>query len=67
MVYINRIFSPLAKIGSVWLLISLAGTHHMTTQLDIKNAFFHDIFDEQVYIEQPLGFVAQGSMAKFVI
>ncbi|CAH9055335.1 unnamed protein product [Cuscuta epithymum] len=58
-------FSPVAKLTSVRLLISLAATHgwHLH-QLDIKNAFLHGDLQEEVYIEQPPGFVAQGEYGK---
>lgn len=54
-------FSPVAKLSSVRLFISLAAVHHWPLfQLDIKNAFLHGDLHEEVYMEQPPGFVAQG-------
>ncbi|RVX01578.1 Retrovirus-related Pol polyprotein from transposon RE2 [Vitis vinifera] len=56
-------FSPVAKIASVRLLLSMAAMHFWPLyQLDIKNVFLHGDLAEEVYMEQPPGFVAQGSL-----
>ena len=53
-------FSRVANIGSVRMLISFAASLGcLLFQVDVKNAFLHGNLDE-VYIEQPLGYVAQG-------
>ncbi|RVX02837.1 Retrovirus-related Pol polyprotein from transposon TNT 1-94 [Vitis vinifera] len=55
------IFSPIAKIASVRLLLSMAAMCSWPLyQLDIKNAFLHGDLTKEVYMEQPPGFVAQG-------
>ena len=54
-------FSHVAKIASVRLLLSMAAMCSWPLyQLDIKNAFLHGDLAEEVYMEQPPGFVAQG-------
>ncbi|XP_039158784.1 uncharacterized protein LOC120288727 [Eucalyptus grandis] len=54
-------FSHVAKIPSVRVFISLAAHFGwFLHQLDIKNAFLHGDLAEEVYMEQPPGFVAQG-------
>ncbi|RVW87825.1 Retrovirus-related Pol polyprotein from transposon RE1 [Vitis vinifera] len=54
-------FSHVAKIASVRLLLSMAAMCSWSLyQLDIKNAFLHGDLVEEVYMEQPPGFVAQG-------
>ena len=51
----------MAKIASVRLLLSMAAMRSWPVfQLDIKNAFLHGDHAKEVYMEQPLGFVAQG-------
>ncbi|RVW24990.1 Retrovirus-related Pol polyprotein from transposon TNT 1-94 [Vitis vinifera] len=58
-------FSPVAKLNSVRLFISIAASQQwMIHQLDIKNAFLHGDLEEEVYLEQPPGFVAQGEYGK---
>ena len=54
-------FSPITKIAYVRLLLSMAAMCFWPLyQLDIKNVFLHGDLAEEVYIEQPPGFVAQG-------
>ncbi|RVW45708.1 Retrovirus-related Pol polyprotein from transposon TNT 1-94 [Vitis vinifera] len=54
-------FSPVAKIAFVRLLLSMVAMRSWPLyQLDIKNAFLHGDLAEEVYMEQPPGFVAQG-------
>lgn len=45
-------FSPVAKLASVRLFISLTATYAWPLhQLNIKNAFLYDDFQEEVYIK----------------
>ena len=58
-------FSPVVKMTYVRLFISLVVTHNWDLhQLDIKNVFLHSDLQEEVYMEQPPGFVAQGEIGK---
>ena len=55
----SNTFSPVAKLTSVRLFISIVAPQQwMIHQLDIKNAFLHGDLEEEVYLEQPPGFVA---------
>ena len=54
-------FSPVAKITIVRLFLAMAAMRHWPLhQLDIKNVFLHGDLEEEIYMEQPPGFVAQG-------
>jgi len=52
-------FSLVAKMTAIRLFFAMAAIHHWPLhQLDIKNAFLHGNLEEEVYMEQPPGFVA---------
>ena len=58
-------FSLVAKMTSIRLFISMDATYNWDLyQLDIKNVFLRDDLPEEVYMEQPPGFVAQGEIGK---
>ena len=64
-VHYSDTFSLIAKLTSIRLFISLVATHGWDLhQLDIKNAFLHGDLAEEVYMEQPSGFVAQGEISR---
>ena len=51
-------FSPVAKLTYVRFFISLVASHDWDLhQVDIINAFLHGDLQEEVYMEQPSGFV----------
>ena len=54
-------FSLVAQMASIRLLFSMDAMRSWPLyQLDIKNTFLHGNVTDEVYMEQPLGFVYQG-------
>ena len=54
-------FSPVAELTTVRVFLAMAASRHWPLhQLDIKNVFLHGDLEEDIYMEQPPGFVAQG-------
>ena len=52
-------FSPVARLNSICVMFSLAVNQQCQIfQLDVKNAFLYGDLNEEVYIEQPPGYVA---------
>ena len=62
----HEIFSPIVKIVSIQIVLALVSLLDLVLQqLDDKTAFLHGDLDEEIYMEQPEGFV-QNRNKKFV-
>ena len=57
----DETFSPVVRSESVRSIIALAAMNDLKLhQMDITTAFLHGDLEEEVYMKQPEGFVAQG-------
>ncbi|KAK1569056.1 hypothetical protein Q3G72_032065 [Acer saccharum] len=51
-------FAPVARLESIRLLLSISCVHKFKLhQMDVKSAFLNGFLQEEVFVEQPKGFV----------
>lgn len=54
-------FAPVAKPNTLRIILSYVATYNLEMhQLDIKTAFLYGEFDEEIYLQQPQGFIGTG-------
>ena len=58
-------YSPVARLTTIRVLLSLAASHGLLVhQMDVKTTFLNGELDEEIYMEQPDGFVVPGQEGK---
>ena len=59
-------YSPVTRISSIRMLIAITAIHNLEIhQMDVKTAFLNGDLDEEIYMEQPEGFIFPSQEKKF--
>jgi len=57
----DEIFSPVVKMSSIRMVLALAASLDLEVeQMDVKTVFLHGDLEEEIYMEQPEGFIVKG-------
>ena len=58
-------YSPVARLTTIRMLLSLAASHgFLVHQMDVKTTFLNGELDEEIYMDQPDGFITPGQEGK---
>lgn len=57
----DAVFAPVASQNTLRVLLTVAGHHRMSVHhIDVKSAYLHGRLQEDIYMQQPKGFVLPG-------
>ncbi|KAM1072945.1 hypothetical protein ACFX2B_017883 [Malus domestica] len=60
-----EVFAHVARLDTIRIVIALAAQREWTIhQMDVKNAFLHGEINEEIFVEQPPGYVQRGKEHK---
>ena len=60
-----EVFAPVARLETIRLLISLVAQNQWRIfQMDVKSTFLNGYLEEELYVEQPIGYVVEGQEDK---
>ncbi|GKC11271.1 retrovirus-related pol polyprotein from transposon TNT 1-94, partial [Tanacetum coccineum] len=58
-------YSPVTRITSIRMIFAIAALRNLEVhQMDVKTAFLNKDFEEEIYMNQPEGFIAPGQEGK---
>jgi len=58
-------FSPVVRFASIRLLLALVAHLDLESfQMDVKTVFLNGNLEEEIYMDQPIGFVSKGQEDK---
>ena len=58
-------YSPVARLTTIRVLLSLTASHGLLVhQMDVKTGFLNEELKEEIYMDQPNGFVANDQEGK---
>jgi hypothetical protein len=61
----GELFAPVAWLETIRMVISLAAQNKWKIyQMNVKSAFLNAILEEEIYVEQPMGYVIKGDDEK---
>lgn len=61
----EEVFAPVARLETIRMIIAIAAQYRWKIhQMDVKSAFLNGLLEEEVYVEQPEGYIAKGQEGK---